>query len=88
MKHTPLPWFIGSWEGRCHIKSHEMHHPGPPECQYDYELFHGEYCDQFVSAGSKDNPITVIGSDETGAILSEEDAEFIVKAVNNYKEEE
>lgn len=87
MKHTPLPWFVGSWEGSCHIESHGMHHPGPPECKYDYELCQGEYFSRFISAGSKDNPITIIGADEDGAILSEVDAEFIVKAVNSYKEE-
>ena len=78
-KHTPLPWRQGSPDDRC--VEHRMSHPGPPECKYTFQgWMEGEYFSRYVS--SEATKETVIGSDEDDAILSSEDAKFIVTSVN------
>lgn len=45
IKHTPGPWRVGGWSGRCHKPSHQgMSHPGPrgnDPCVYTPEFVEG-----------------------------------------------
>jgi hypothetical protein len=80
---TPGPWFRGSWSGKCHIN----HKHGSDKCKYDYTLNNsGDYFSRFVSAGSPNSPIEVIGSDDYGPILSEPNARLIASAPTMYAE--
>jgi hypothetical protein len=76
MSHTPGPWFVGDWSGQCHID----HRHGNGDCKYDYAISHGDEWDRCVSAGSPGNPITLIGWNDYGPILSAADARLIAAA--------
>jgi hypothetical protein len=84
---TPGPWFAGYWSGSCHKPEHSgTRHPGPGGdngCVYDYELSaYGNFrC--YVSAGTKEAPNSLIGSDDYGPVLTEANAALIVAAVNS-----
>lgn len=73
-KATPGPWENCAWTGQCH----KRHQHGGPSCKYDPVCLTGEYWEQHVSANGHE----IIGSDESGPILSREDASFIAAARN------
>lgn len=73
-KATSLPWFKGSWSGRCFEK-----HPHSRDiCNYKYTK------DETTSSISVDseNPIELIGYNDNGPVLSHRNANYIVLAVN------
>lgn len=74
-KHTPTPWWKGSWSGQCHKK----HEHGNSDCKYDYTQNTESPCISSMKEG-----VELIGYDDYGPILSQANAEFIVRAVNEY----
>lgn len=80
---TPGPWKQGMVSGRCRKPSHgKSHHPGPlgkDPCVYAYTISNAD--DYECRHVSIEPNITLIGSDESGPVLSESNAAFIA-AVN------
>ena len=75
-KHTAAPWIQGSPLFRC-MKDH--HHQGPPDCVYTFQgWYDDDYFGRFVS--SEPERREIIGSDDSGPILSFEDAQLISHA--------
>lgn len=82
---TPGPWFQGSWNGYCRKPEHYLNHPGPRgdnPCIYEYEITGGEYFGKYVSAGTKENHISVIDTSYDELSVRLEDAAFIAAARN------
>lgn len=74
---TQGEWINGSWSGQCHLK-HE--HKGHGFCKYNYTLHsNNRYSKSQVVIEPN---ITLIGTDEYGPILNQENAVFITTAAN------
>jgi hypothetical protein len=82
-KHTPLPWRVGHWGGQClnpdHVKARR--HPGPPECVYEPYFSEGDG----GIAGPEPNQM-VVDTHYDGLVISDADAEFILRACNAHHE--
>jgi hypothetical protein len=70
---TSGPWVKGHESGQCHKK----HQHDVKSCVYEYRIREGS---GFVVPRGKEQPITLIGYDDTGEILSAEDSAFIAAA--------
>ena len=75
---TPGPWRVGSPDYRC-VK-HDAPHPGEKSgCEYTFQGWHGgDYFDRHVSTVTP--PAELIGSTESGPMLTQDDADFIAAA--------
>jgi hypothetical protein len=64
VSHTLGPWTAGYWSGACHVPAHveARHHPGPPECHYDYQLNPMTEDGSFVGIASTDPTADVVGT--------------------------
>lgn len=74
--HTPGPWFVGAWNGQCHID----HKHGGGNCKFDYSLIVDDYFSRHVSAGDANNTLEIAGSDEYGPVLTRANARLIAAA--------
>lgn len=70
-KATPGPWLKGSWRGQCK----KSHYHGGESCKYDYTLDASAAC---VSTATENQEL--IGYDDYGPVLGDNDAEFIAHA--------
>mgnify|MGYP001606692644 CR=1 FL=1 len=75
---TPGPWRVGSPDYRC-VK-HDAPHPGEKSgCEYTFQGWYGgDYFDRHVSTVTP--PAELIGSTESGPMLTQDDADFIAAA--------
>lgn len=78
-QHTPGPWRIGYWSGRCRKPEHEGRHPGPPQCVYEPEFNEGS--EQFIGgiAGSGVN-VMVVDTSYDELVIKMADARLITAA--------
>lgn len=68
---TPGPWIKGEEYGRCHIK----HQHGQGDCRYQYTIEDGNHV--LVPRGEGERSITLVGCDDYGDFLKEQDATYI-----------
>lgn len=83
-KATPAPWFQGYWSGQCRKPEHLGNHPGSRRdnpCIYEYSISAGDYFSRYVSAGEKENRVSIVDSGEEVSTIVEDSA-FMVASRN------
>lgn len=78
-KHTPGPWVVGHWTGRCRIPEHEGNHPGGSACVYEPELYPGD--DEYIGGiASTKTGVDVVWTSYDELRIRPEDARLIAAA--------